>query len=241
MTASLNFSSNQSFLTSEKQKDTNTAIESLQETSVALRSDMTSGVQFLESLSHEQRSFFETMMRSSQRLMQENASMARELRELSTMMKTQQSIPPQVLLTKPVTLLDACGKISAFHLDFINSADAFIAVMKVRFKHEGVTHTGIKMVEDTQFVLNDYRGSLPMSKPWNQIMKPNQKVNMSMIFRRTVQPSACPVCESQCEGSGEGTEWYVMSDHVPCLSVPTKSYLARNAGCSIDMFWKRFH
>ena len=46
-----------------------------------------------------------------------------EIQELKTMFRDSQEIPPQVLLSTPVVLLDACGRIAPFHLEFIDSAE----------------------------------------------------------------------------------------------------------------------
>lgn len=50
----------------------------------------------------------------------------KELQELKTMFKNSQEIPPQVLLSTPVVLLDACGRIAPFHLEFIDSAEVSV-------------------------------------------------------------------------------------------------------------------
>jgi hypothetical protein len=34
------------------------------------------------------------------------------------------------MLQQPVILLDACGKIAPFHLEFVDSLEAFVAVMR---------------------------------------------------------------------------------------------------------------
>lgn len=133
--------------------------------------------------------------------------MASDLRQIKGMMQVQVHIPPQVLLSKPVTLLDACGKVSAFHLDFINSAEAFVAVLKIRFEQEGVTPPGVRMLDKSQFILRDHRGPFNLSKPWNKLVRPNQKINMSMLFRRTVPPSTCPACYCRIQTSDEEVEW----------------------------------
>ena len=47
----------------------------------------------------------------------------REVQKLKNMFRDSQEIPPQVLLSTPVVLLDACGRIAPFHLEFIDSAE----------------------------------------------------------------------------------------------------------------------
>ena len=46
-----------------------------------------------------------------------------EIQQSRAMFRDSQEIPPQVLLSTPVVLLDACGRIAPFHLDFIDSAE----------------------------------------------------------------------------------------------------------------------
>ncbi|KAI4256657.1 MAG: hypothetical protein L6R42_006093, partial [Xanthoria sp. 1 TBL-2021] len=102
----------------------------------------------------------------------------------------QLELPPQVVLQKPVTLLDACGQVSAFHLDFINCPEAFLAVLKIRFRQHGVEQRGLQMLDDSQFVLEDRRGKLDLTRPWTQILRPSQKVDMSMRVQELVTGSA---------------------------------------------------
>ena len=64
----------------------------------------------LGSLSIEQRQCFEFLMHQNKELM-------RNLQQVNQMLRTQMSIPPQILLQPPVILLDAFDKIAPFHLD----------------------------------------------------------------------------------------------------------------------------
>ncbi|KAL8657662.1 MAG: hypothetical protein Q9226_001692 [Calogaya cf. arnoldii] len=150
----------------------------------------------LAGLSLEQRQLFQSLIESNRRLVDSNERMAYELQQMRGAMQLQLELPPQVVLQRPVTLLDACGQVSAFHLDFINSSDAFLAVLKIRFRQYGVEQRGLRMLDDSQFVLEDRRGKLDLSRPWSQILRPSQKVEMSMVFHRDIHPSICPVCRS---------------------------------------------
>ncbi|KAL9597176.1 MAG: hypothetical protein Q9179_004356 [Wetmoreana sp. 5 TL-2023] len=163
------------------------------------------------SLNLDQRQLFQSLLESNRRLVEANERITYELRKMRGAVQLQLELPPQVTLQKPVTLLDACGKVSAFHLDFINCAEAFLAVLKIRFKQHGVEERGLKMLDDSQFVLEDIRGKLDLTKPWLQIMRPNQKVDMSMIFQRGVPWSVCPGCMNENDVAFESAnEWYVM-------------------------------
>ena len=150
----------------------------------------------LAGLSLEQRQLFHSLIESNRHLVDSNERMSYELQQMRGAVQLQLELPPQVVLQKPVTLLDACGQVSAFHLDFINCPEAFLAVLKIRFQQCGVEQRGLQMLEDSQFVLEDRRGKLDLSKPWCQILLPNQKVDMSMIFHWDIHPSVCPVCRT---------------------------------------------
>ena len=49
-----------------------------------------------------------------------------EIQALTTKLRDSQEIPPQVFLSTPVVLLDACGRIAPFHLEFIDSAEVSV-------------------------------------------------------------------------------------------------------------------
>ncbi|KAI4111499.1 MAG: hypothetical protein LQ338_008355 [Usnochroma carphineum] len=155
----------------------------------------------LVGLTLDQRQLFQSVLENNQR-------MTHELHEMRGAVQLQLELPPQVILQKPVTLLDACGEVSAFYLDFINCAEAFLAVLKIRFQRLGVEERGVRMLDDSKFVLEDFRGRLDLTKPWSQIMRPSQKIDMSMIFHRGLPWSVCPACQKENQVDFEsGTEW----------------------------------
>lgn len=136
--------------------------------------------------------------------------MADEIQQMRRAVQLQVELPPQVPLQKPITLLDACGKVSAFHLDFISCSEAFLAVLKIRFQQYGVEDRGIQMLDDSQFVLEDHKGKLDLSRPWSKVLKPSQKVHMSMVFRDNISSSTCPACQMVNGNNLESRiEWYV--------------------------------
>jgi hypothetical protein len=58
--------------------------------------------------------------------------------EVKTIMQIQQEIPSQVLLRRPVILIDAFEENRLpFHLEFIHSFEALSAVLLARFKNKG--------------------------------------------------------------------------------------------------------
>ncbi|KAI4130853.1 MAG: hypothetical protein LQ338_001530 [Usnochroma carphineum] len=159
-------------------------------------------------LNLEQRQLFQTLIESNRQLVHANERIAYELEQMRSAVQLHLELPPQVFLQKPVTILDACGKVSAFHLEFINCAEAFLAVMKIRFQQYGVSLRGIKMLDESCFILQDHKRTLDLSKPWSQVLRPSQKLNMSMLFHRNSPLSVCPACQSESLGTLEPPfEW----------------------------------
>lgn len=157
----------------------------------------------LGSLSIEQRQCFEFLMRQNKELM-------RNVQDLNRMLRMHMSIPPQVLLQQPVMLLDAFGKIAPFHLDFIDSLEALIAVLKVRFRQAGVKKIGLSKLEKREFSIQETRHKrfMDLSKPWSTIFQPGQEVDMSMVFHRfACRPGTCPGCSSSNGGGEEQIQW----------------------------------
>ena len=123
-------------------------------------------------------------------------------------LRQHQEIPRGVMLQNPVVMLDACGRVSAFHLDFIDSKDAFIAVLKVKFKQYGVSEDGLRKLDRSEFAVCSRQKYLSMSRPWQAIFKPGQSVDMSMIFHRPTPRDSCPSCgyENPCQENSD-TDW----------------------------------
>ena len=57
-------------------------------------------------------------------IMQNQQQILGQVRELKGIFRVSQDVPPQVPLWDPAVLLDACGRIAPFHLEFIDSAEA---------------------------------------------------------------------------------------------------------------------
>ena len=85
--------------------------------------------------------------------------------------------------------------VGPFHLDFINSIEAFKAVMKVRFQQAGVSTLGLRKVGKSEFILRDHRKDLSLNKPWSAMFRPGQAVSMSMVFQCSVQAEISPRCQ----------------------------------------------
>ena len=123
-------------------------------------------------------------------------------------LKMQSALPAQVDRQQPVYFLDAFGYLSPMHLEFVNSLEAFLAVLEVRHKH-----AGLRKIQRGEYALED-RGSrrgIDLQRPWHACFMPGQKVDMSMIFHGNDEArSSCPGC--QCETDDDNAmsvEWCV--------------------------------
>ena len=160
--------------------------------SVALKVQSEEGrlADMLTGLSIEQRQLFMAMTQQNKRLMQ-------SVEDLKAMLQFQVSIPSQVLLQQPVILLDPFGKLAPFHLEFVDSPECFLAVLKARFTKAGITPDGLSKLENQEFLIQDSQRKRPvdLSKSWASVFRPGQKVDMSMVFHRfACPPSTCPIC-----------------------------------------------
>lgn len=156
----------------------------------ALHSEENSITGMMTGLSVEQRQFFMIMVQQNKQLMQ-------SIEDMRIMLQLQAKVPPQVLLQQPVIFLDPFGKTAPFHLEFIDSSECFMAVLKVRFSNAGVTPAGLSKLDNHDFLIQDSRRRRPidLKKNWASVFRPGQNVDMSMIFHRfACPPSTCPVC-----------------------------------------------
>ncbi|CAD6571375.1 MAG: hypothetical protein ASARMPRED_004482 [Alectoria sarmentosa] len=118
-----------------------------------------------------------TQNQSTQDTLKQNRQMMQaKLDDIASMLRINQAIPAQVLLSAPVVLLDARGRCTPFNLEFIDSAEAFMAVLKVRFKD-----IGLRKIENGEFALEDTRRkrSLSLSDTWSTVVRPGQHISMS--------------------------------------------------------------
>lgn len=160
----------------------------------------------LQGLTVEQRACFEMLMRQNQDLL-------RSLEQLRYMLQVQSMVPAQVLLQPPVILLDAFGKLAPFHLDFIDSSEAFLSVLKIRFRKAGARPYGLQKLDRGEFSIQEtgQQRAIDIAKPWEAVFKPGQRVDMSMVFNRMTSRSKCPGCNQMnddhdgqidCDGCG---------------------------------------
>lgn len=156
----------------------------------ALQSEEHNITGMMKGLSIEQRQFFMIMVQQNKQLMQ-------SIEDMRMMLQMQAHVPPQVMLQQPVTFLDPFGKTAPFHLDFIDSSECFMAVLKARFNSAGVSSAGLSKLENHEFLIQDSRRRRPidLKKNWSSVFRPGQNVDMSMTFHRfACPPSTCPVC-----------------------------------------------
>ncbi|CZR68719.1 uncharacterized protein PAC_18618 [Phialocephala subalpina] len=110
--------------------------------------------------------------------------------------KLQQNIPPQIQLQQPVLFDDAHGRLFPFHMEFINSFEAFQAVIEVRFQHV----PGLRKVQKNEYAVREHRTKrkINLKAPWESVFLPGRKFHMSMIFRQPQNPvSSCPGCQTE--------------------------------------------
>jgi hypothetical protein len=119
-------------------------------------------------------------------------------------------IPGQVQRQQPVYFIDAFNRECPFHLEFVRSAEAFLAVLKINFKNSDV---GPKMIDRGDFVIEELgtNNLIDMTRSWETCFFPGQRVAMSMILRKreqTSSESSCPRCStSQKRSMNEEITW----------------------------------
>ena len=115
-------------------------------------------------------------------------------------------IPGQVERQQPVFLIDALGKGSLFHLEFIRSAEALVAVLAINFQKVGAA----EKIHNGEFAIEDSitKQDINLKTDWDICFFPGQRVEMSMIVTRLdVSPTTCPKCWYKGKKVGE-PEWY---------------------------------
>lgn len=117
-------------------------------------------------------------------------------------------IPGQVQRQQPVYFIDPYNKESPFHLEFVRSSEALLAVLKVNLKESGC---GPAMIDRGEFTIEELgtKNGIDLAQPWETCFYPGQKVAMSMVFDQqgNVQ-SSCPRCGTQHRAStGKEITW----------------------------------
>lgn len=118
-------------------------------------------------------------------------------------------IPGQVQRQQPIYFLDPFNREMPFHLEFIRSKEALLAVLKVNLKDTGC---GPAMIDRGQFAIEDRstKESVNLHDSWDLCFYPGQKVAMSMVFtiHMNTTKSSCPICKADQQGLvGEEVSW----------------------------------
>ena len=97
---------------------------------------------------------------------EDNKLLQNSLRDIKCSIQIRNAIPAQVLLQQPVILHDALGQIAPVHLDFIDSAEAFMAVLEIRFQDRGS-----RKIRRKEFDLRDAarQNQIDLQKPWRRV------------------------------------------------------------------------
>lgn len=120
------------------------------------------------------------------------------------------SIPPQTEREQPVIFEDAHGRLTSFHVEFINSYNAFQAVLEARFENM----PGLKKVRNFEYAVQDTRSKrmLDLTGHWENVIRPGRKVVMSMVFLLPqATTSSCPGCSTETHNlsvnEGSDIQW----------------------------------
>lgn len=148
--------------------------------------------EMLSSMSLEHRQHF--MM-----IMQQNNQLMESVQEMKQLLHIQRAVAPQVLLQQPVILLDPFGRLAPFHLDFIDTPECFISVLRTRFAQAGIKPPGLLKLDHREFNIEDTKTQKPVNldQKWDRLWEPGGHYDMRMVFHRfTCPPSTCPSCHS---------------------------------------------
>jgi hypothetical protein len=103
----------------------------------------------------------------NQTLIAQNQTLEMHLLDWNAAVQQQREIPAQVMLRRPVILIDAFEENRLpFHLEFITSFEALYAVLTVRFKHRG--DTAMDRIRWQMFDLyeSSKQKRIPQHGPW---------------------------------------------------------------------------
>lgn len=98
-------------------------------------------------------------------LLTQNQRLEGHILELKALVNSQKNVPPQIMLQRPVVLHDALGRIAPFHLEFISSAEALLAVLRVRFEQVGADRVRRLMFDLRETSMQKH---IDIFGPWEQ-------------------------------------------------------------------------
>ncbi|KUJ20515.1 Metallo-dependent hydrolase [Mollisia scopiformis] len=119
------------------------------------------------------------------------------------------NIPGQIERQQPVYMVDALGRASPFHLEFIRSAEACTAlksVLRVNFQKHG---NGAHKIDKGEFVFQDAitKADIDVTGDWETCFRPGQRIEMNMVcyssklqerVHATPNRVLCPRCLDDC-------------------------------------------
>ena len=122
-----------------------------------------------------------------------------KVRIFQMVMKLQNDLPAQINRQQPIHFIDACGFHAPFHLEFINSLDAFEAVLKVRFEDKG-----LRKILRREYALERGGKKMVISQKmrWDRCILPGTTLYMDMLFKVPYETiNSCPTCNVETTNS----------------------------------------
>lgn len=146
------------------------------------------------------------LLESSTQIVQTNLRVFQIVHDIQLFML---KVPGQIQREQPVYLIDPLNKECPFHLEFIRSPEALLAVLKVNLKDSGC---GPAMIDRGEFAIEELgtQSLVDLTRSWDSCFYPGQRVAMSMIFKqwRGDDRFSCPRCgEEHKESAGKEITW----------------------------------
>ena len=114
------------------------------------------------------------------------------------------------LCQEPFILEDSIGRVTPVSLEFVNSWEAFDAVLEIRFR--GLQ--GFEEVQKKEYVIQAgaTRREIHRSRPLECSFLPGQTFVMSMLFQDSgLPPGWCPSCHTSSDGARNAdVKWWVL-------------------------------
>lgn len=110
----------------------------------------------------------------------------------------------RILIHQAFILEDAIGRVTPVHLQFVNSWEAFDAILEARFR--GIQ--GLRKIQSKHFTLQEKKTGREVSREWNWegAFISGQHIDMSLIFQHEAQDHSvrseecCPSCHKTLGG-----------------------------------------
>ena len=135
------------------------------------------------------------ILQTSVRIVQSNIRIYQAVCSMQSMLKC---LPPQIERQQPVYMIDALGKMSPFHLEFVRSAAALQAVLRANFER---VPSGTRKIDNGEFVIYESATGrqVDLARDWETCLLPGQRIDMRMVFERGAKRrNVCPACRTRC-------------------------------------------